>query len=471
MGTLADAGNTSGSGGALGTGGASGGTGGTGSGGIGAGGTGGASSGTGGIGGDAGGGSGTGTGGTGTGGSGAGGGGTGGAPPADAGGGTDARDAGASDGAGPSDAGGAGGTGGAAMPDGGTSGTPGKFKVFDQIPQFGIYGTSDPKNYTPPAGVLMWDFGTAFAAKLTEAQQAQIGADVVARVTYHAQCDNYDRIGGVFMVVVPRDQKPTATTPRTELARFITPFSNYMRGTLATYVFADTDLAPYAHVLGDRSHDVWVGVFGGSNSYDGDPCTNAGVSSDFKAVGFKYSLELVSTKPLGGGTPLLLTGAFYQAAMKVPVTGTFMNPGAEIAGNVTVIVSGHGSAAGGVEYRNTQDTLSVNGTQVGSFSTKLDCASYEKYSPDGNPGIFRNNNSSNPRNWCPGALVAARSFPVTLMPGANTVSLAISPADLPSGSYYATSFNFTALGDTQPSPAEGRSAPRDGRRRDTTTPR
>jgi hypothetical protein len=339
--------------------------------------------------------------------------------------------------------GGASGAGGKAT-DGGLPGNPGTFKVFDKIPQFGIFATSDPKNYSPPPNVLLWDHGTAFASKLSPAQQAQIGSDLVARVTYHAQCDNYDRIGGLFYVVVAPGETPTASLPRTELVRFITPFSNYMRGTLATYVFPDADVSPYAATLADRAHDVWIGVFGGSNSYDGDPCTNAGVTPEFKAVGFKYSLDFVSTKPLTAGTPLSLRAAFYQSAMRIPVTGTFMNPGGEVSGRVTVIVSGHGSSSGGVEYRNTQDTVAVNGKQIGSFSTRVDCASYEKYSPDGNPGIFRNNGSSNPRNWCPGALVASHTFPVTLTPGENTVTLGISPSDVPSGSYYATSFNFTA---------------------------
>jgi hypothetical protein len=339
---------------------------------------------------------------------------------------------------------GTGGAGGSTASDAGPPSKPGMFKVFDQIPQFGIFATTDSRNYTPPPGVLMWDHGTAFATQLTPAQKEQIGSDLVARVTYHAQCDNYDRIGGLFYLVVPHGQTPTANDPRTELLRFITPFSDYKRGALATYVFPDADVSPYAATLSDRSKDVWVGVFGGSNSYDGDPCTNAGVTPEFKAVGFKYSLDFVSTKPLSPAAALSLRAAFNLSAMKIPVTGTFTNPGGEVSGRVTVIVSGHGANAGGVEYRNTQDAVSVNGKQVGTFSTRIDCASYEKYSPDGNPGIFRNNGSGNPRNWCPGALVASHSFPVILMPGDNAISLSISPSDLPSGSYYATSFNFTS---------------------------
>ena len=63
------------------------------------------------------------------------------------------------------------------------------FRVFDQVPQFGIYNSTDP-NYTPPAGITMWSHGTVFVTKLTAAQRAQIGDQLAARITYHAQCDN-----------------------------------------------------------------------------------------------------------------------------------------------------------------------------------------------------------------------------------------------------------------------------------------
>jgi hypothetical protein len=290
----------------------------------------------------------------------------------------------------------------------------------------------------------MWKHGTEFATKLSDAQKTQIGTDITARITYHAQCDNYDRIGGVFAVVVLRDQTPTETTPRIELARFITPFSNYRRGDLATYVFPVADISSYAHTLADPAQDVWVGIGGGSNSYDGDPCTNTNMPAEYKAVGFKYSLELVSTKPLAAGSAVTRIALYNVSAMRVPVTATLNNPGAELSGQVTVIVSGHGAESGGDEYQNTMDTLSVNGKAVGSFNTKIDCASFAKFSPDGNPGIFNANNAGNPRNWCPGALVPPHTFAAVLNPGANEVSLAIDPTRVPAGSYYTTSISFSA---------------------------
>jgi len=332
-------------------------------------------------------------------------------------------------------------TGGA----GGTvAGVPATFKIFDQIPQFGMYATSNPSNYTPPTGVLMWNYGSFFVAKLSATQQAQIGSDLSARITYHAQCDNYDRLASVFFLLEPKGQAPKTTDPRIELVRFITPFSDYNRGALATHVYPNADIATYATTLADQSRDVWIGIGGGSNPYDGDPCTNAGVAPEFRAIGYKFSLELVSSKPLAGGPATTLTGIYYVPATTIPVTATLDNPGGSVTGHVTVIVSGHGSAAGGDEYRYTQDTVTVNGTQVGAFSTMINCASFASFSPDGNQGIFQNNTGGNPRNWCPGALVPSHTYPVTLTAGANRVSLGISPSDVPSGSYYSTSINFSS---------------------------
>ncbi len=336
----------------------------------------------------------------------------------------------------------------------------GTFNVFDHIPQFGIYVGHDPLNYTPPAGVLMWQFGTEFVTKLDAQQQSLIGADLAARVTYYAQCDNYDRIGGVFFVIEPKGQMPQPTDPRIELVRFITPFSDSTQGALATHVYPDADVSAFANVLADSTHDVWVGIGGGSNPYTGNPCGGPDVGdsgSDFNEVGFLYSLDFLSTKALGSGQTTALaaftlaTDAAPPAAIAdvqltaTPIAGTFTNPGGPVSGHVTVIVSGHGSSAGGDEYEYTQDTVTVGGTQVGAFSTMIDCAPYAAASPDGNPGIFQGNTTnSNPRNWCPGALVPSHTYPVTLPTGTTSVVLGITPAQVPSGSYFATSITFTS---------------------------
>jgi hypothetical protein len=325
------------------------------------------------------------------------------------------------------------------------NGAPATFNVFDQIPQFGVYTNMDPANYTPPPGVLMWSYGTVWLTQLTAKQQSEIGSDLAAQITYLAQCDNYDRLGGLFFVTEPKGQAPQPTDPRTEIVRFITPFSDFTQGAHATHVYPLASIAPFAQALADTSRDVWIGIAGGSNPYSGDPCVALDAGADFSQVGFKYTVDFVSTQQLVLAPSVVQSAVSNLSETMVPIVGTLTNPGsAPLAGHVTVIVSGHGAGAGGDEYEHTMDTLDVNGTTVGTFSTAVDCAPYAKFSPDGNPGIFQGNKTSNPRNWCPGAPVAPQTFAVTLNPGMNTVSLGISPSAVPSGSYYATSITFTS---------------------------
>lgn len=313
---------------------------------------------------------------------------------------------------------------------------PGTFTVFEDLPQFGIYVT-DPPAYTPPRGVIMLNNGTRFVRRLTPAQRQLIGADVKARITYLAQCDNYDRLGSLFIVVKPAGVRPREADPLIEIARWVTPFSNYWRGDKATYTFPDADLSPFAGVLTNPALDVWIGIEGGSNPYDGDPCTTRDVTPEFRAVGFRYTVALASTTaaPAATGAPVMpVTLGDYTT---VPVTGSATARQAG-PGTAVVIVSGHGADNGGNEYKNTTDTLTVNGTVAGSFSTKVDCAAYRQYSPDGNPFIFLGNNGGNPRNWCPGALVPARTFRVEVQAD-NSVALDVSDPSVPAGSSYRTS--------------------------------
>lgn len=350
--------------------------------------------------------------------------------------------------------------------------TVGSFNVLDHIPMFNMYSSSQPTDYAPPPGVLMWQYGTIFVTRLDAQQQALIGSDLAAQVTYYAQCDNYDRIGGVFVILEPKGQAPQPTDPRIELVRFITPFSDYSQGPLATYAFPKGSLSAFASVLADPTHDVWIGMGGGSYpSYPGNPCTGLSVDagdipgdagSEFLEVGFSYSLDFVSTMPLTPGAAMALPAftlpsdaggpvAISNVSLtSTPIQGTFTNPSGAVSGHVTVIVSGHGSAQGGDEYEYTQDAVSVGsldpdaGTPIGTFSTEIDCSPYASASPDGNPGIFEDNTTFNPRNWCPGALVVSHTFPAMLPAGSSVVVLGIDPGQVPSGSYFQTSITFTS---------------------------
>jgi hypothetical protein len=326
----------------------------------------------------------------------------------------------------------------AASPLAAHAGTPGSFTLFNKIPQFGIYVSTPPVGYTPPKNIIMNTNGTEFLVKLTPAQKAAIGSNVAANITYIAECDNYDRIGSIGLYVEPTGVVPAFTDPAIELVRWITPFSDHWQGQYATHAYPATDLSPFHGVLSDPTHDIWIVLQGGGNPYSGDPCTTTHkVPATDQQVAFEYTVSFSSTTAATPQSTAISAPIPVADYTSVPITGTAAS---NATGGATafVIVSGHGSAAGGDEYKNTIDTLTVDGVASPSFSTAINCSTYAKYSPDGNPGIFRNNGTSNPRNWCPGALVPSHEIPVTIG-ASNTVSLDLNDPSVPSGSYYDTS--------------------------------
>jgi hypothetical protein len=255
------------------------------------------------------------------------------------------------------------------------TGTGWQFNVFDHIPMFNIYASTPPSDYTPPQGILMWQNGTIFVTKLSAGQKALIGADLAAQITYFAQCDDYDRIGGVFLLVEPPGQAPQPTDARIELVRFITPFSDYTKGPAATYVFPRGSLAAFANVLADPGRDVWIGMGGGSYpSYKGNPCTGLKVDagSDFLEVGFSYSLDFVSSVPLASGEAVAIP-AFAVASPPPPDAGTAETGSVETGASDAEAADGGSAEAGAAEAGATDaealeaDTTEADAIDEGSM--------------------------------------------------------------------------------------------------------
>ena len=212
----------------------------------------------------------------------------------------------------------------------------------------------------------MWSYGTVFVTKLTAEQKSLVGSDLAATITYFAGCDSYDRIGGVFFILEPTGQAPQPTDPRIELVRFITPFSDYTKKAAATHVFPKGDLSAYANVLADGTHDVWVGIGGGSYpTYTGNWCTGLKVDagSDFTEIGFSYSLSFVSSTPLTAGTTTTMPAFLAPAVPGVPEAGTDDgggDDGATEAGAEDGSAEDAGVAEGGTADASTADASSAD---------------------------------------------------------------------------------------------------------------
>lgn len=73
-----------------------------------------------------------------------------------------------------------------------------------------------------------------------------IGDQLTIEVTISALCDNYDRIGGVNLAMVPKGSTTynTSSVPKIEIGRFITPFMNKnLQPTSVPYTFVVNNIA------------------------------------------------------------------------------------------------------------------------------------------------------------------------------------------------------------------------------------
>lgn len=84
-------------------------------------------------------------------------------------------------------------------------------------------------NEPVPTGVERVD-NTRYVTKLSDADRLNIQSNLKLEVKIGALCDNYDRIGGVFLNMVPKGEAVLSeNTQRLEIGRFITPFMNKNR--------------------------------------------------------------------------------------------------------------------------------------------------------------------------------------------------------------------------------------------------
>lgn len=324
--------------------------------------------------------------------------------------------------------------------------------VLDHAPQFSIYGSGMPPNYTPPPGqlVLFDDANDTWytLARLSRAQKRQLGQRLQAKVTYQGGCDAFDRIESVAYIPMPVGVEPTLddVDMAVELARFMTPFNTYNSDN-PTYVAPTMGISRFAPQLASTTQDIWIGIRGGSYpnypnaSGTYNPCWDGsgnmvptipaapyppGLPIDqaqliFGLTGFYFSLDLVSSGPAVAaagpaipavmGAPVFPAGASHRGAatlaspyipglIDIPDPGDGSNT---VSGTLQVVLTTHGNTEYGYFSGNT---LLVNGVQAGAaFSTKADCDSFvgatvNPWNPTINTGTT-GQFPRNPRNWCP----------------------------------------------------------------------
>ncbi|MCF6130580.1 T9SS type A sorting domain-containing protein [Flavobacterium sp. AS60] len=276
-----------------------------------------------------------------------------------------------------------------------------------------------------------------FTTKLSAEQLAQIGSTLRLDVTISAACDNYDRIGNVNLVLVPKGDATynTNTAQKIELGRFITPFMNKNISPVDVPYTFTVDNA--AKILKDSAlnyaYDFWVEleVFGVPYAAQTQVAGCSGRTDVFYGT-LNFVTNTDTTIP---NDTFLLPLNFkkdlnnYQVGATDVIGETIRTINYTLPQNInnakyTLITSNHGSNAGGEEYNRRYHYIYHDDVEILNYRPgELTCEPYRVYNTQPN-GIY----GSSPRapfqwqqfsNWCPGAVIPIRTINLTNLASGN----------------------------------------------------
>lgn len=295
--------------------------------------------------------------------------------------------------------------------------------IFDKIVFYDGYAATS-EEATPP-GIMRLN-NALYAKKMTTVERQSILSTLELEVTIGALCDNYDRIGGVFLSLVPQGEPMTAQNKKTiEIGRFITPFMNKNRQpTTVPYVFDLNHLVPLFKDQSFAAYDVWIefNVFGVPYAANNEVQGCAGRSDVFEGTLKLKSQDTGNAFDTFFLLPLASRDSFNNYnATDVPGTTTKIYQ-FEVEENLNesffhLITSNHGANAGGEEYIRRTHQVYLDGALISTYIPGgKSCEPYRQYNTQGN-GIYGSRPKSEAdwtswNNWCPGDVIPNRILPL-----------------------------------------------------------
>ena len=288
-----------------------------------------------------------------------------------------------------------------------------------------------------PTGLIRLS-NARYARKLTDAELDSFKAKIAMRVTIGALCDNYDRLGSVYLAMVPKNQSTytidDVTVKRIEIGRYITPFMNKNRSPLEVpYTYNLSNLYNVFHDAALRNtYDLYMelDVFGvpyaaqnevagctGRNDVFSGTLTFFSTDTGATSTDYNQILPLLSNSRLNNYNSTDITGETVRIVnfnLSNPVTNA----------RFVVISTPHGANSGGEEYVRRQNYTYMDDVQVLTYTPGgTSCEPYRVYNTQGNgiygavPKTFDDWTSWN--NWCPGNAVPIRGFTLPTMTAGN----------------------------------------------------
>ncbi|MCA5004327.1 peptide-N-glycosidase F-related protein [Sphingobacterium bovistauri] len=335
-------------------------------------------------------------------------------------------------------------------------GKGGTFKVFDNIL---FYTGYDALNTSAvPNGVQRIN-NSLYVKKLSSDELTKIGNDLKMDIGIVAACDNYDRIGRVYLSLVPKGKPYSETEAKNiEVGRFITPFMDKNKTpNYAPYSFSINNIGQLVKDEIIRStYDIWVGfsVFGVSYAANNEIAGCKGDNSTFYGT-----LTFSSTPSPAVKSPAVQLTSLSYIKMEGDGNDNELNHknktslGAEKTISITLdkdiknaklylITSNHGANANGEEYtRRVHNIYFDNQLKLTYIPGGKSCEPFRKYNTQGN-GIY----SQFPRtdevwasfsNWCPGDAIPIRVIELgNINAGTHTFRILVEKATFPENQGY-----------------------------------
>ncbi|KIC64935.1 peptide-N-glycosidase F-related protein [Chryseobacterium taiwanense] len=309
--------------------------------------------------------------------------------------------------------------------------------VFSQIVFYDGYA-ANVSNAVPANTIRLANY--RYAKKLSDAELNSFQNKIQMNVNIGALCDNYDRIGGVHIALVPKNQATYTLSDtgvkRFEIGRYITPFMNKnISPTTVPYTYeVDNLYAVFSNVTLRNTYDIYVelDVFGVPYAANTQVVGCSGRNDVFEGTldFVTYNDPSVTTLynnllPLLDSNELNNYNNTDQAGQTVRLVNFNVSQSTNNA-KFFIISTPHGANTNGEEYVRRENQVSLDNAQVLTFTPGgKSCEPYRMYNTQGN-GIYGTTVKTTAwwtawNNWCPGDSVPIRSFTSTTLTAGNHV--------------------------------------------------
>jgi len=328
-----------------------------------------------------------------------------------------------------------------------TTSEPPNMTLFDEVVFYDGY--ADRVSEIHHSGIRRLSNST-YISKLTESEIAAIGDTLELEIIIGAACDNYDRIGNVFLSLIEKGYPyhESIIVSQIEIARFITPFMDKNKSPdEVSYYFDINNIAKYLRDTDISSqYDFWIEfrVFGVPYAAQKQVAGCAGRNDVFIGTlrfnsSGKYSqkanqqiMPFASFANLNNSNNSDVPGQtvkIINADVPSPMTNVKMY----------LITSHHGANTGGEVYNRRTHNVYFNDELIDTYMPGgKSCEPFRQYNTQGN-GIY----GSTPRsesgwtswnNWCPGDKIPIRIYDLgNLAAGNHTFKIEVPDAEFVNG--------------------------------------